>query len=65
VLDPDGDVVEPDGVAAHDVEGYELVDPAVPVDDEVGTRAGKLAEFGVGRVRRERVPRCGEAVGRR
>src|SRR3954452_1790679 len=40
VLDPDRDVVEPDGVAAHDVQADELVDPAVSVDDEVRARAG-------------------------
>src|SRR5690348_16875291 len=40
MLDPDRDVVEPDGVAAHDVQAHELVDPAAPADDEVRARPG-------------------------
>src|SRR2546421_2804168 len=39
VLDPDRDVVEPDGVPAHHAETDELIDRAVAVDDEMGTVA--------------------------
>ena len=38
MLDPDRDVVQPDGVAAHDVERDELVDRSVAVDDEMRAR---------------------------
>ena len=62
VLDPDRDVVEADRVAAHDVQAHELVDRPVVAHDEVGAHARKLAELRVGRVRREGVPRRGEAV---
>src|SRR5438067_4415295 len=62
VLDADRDVVEPDGVAAHDVQAHELVDRPVVAHDEVDARTRKLAELRVGRVPGEAVPRRGEAV---
>ena len=58
---PNGDVVEPDRVAADPLQPHELVDRAVAVDDEVRADAGPLAELDVGRVGGERV--VGRAVG--
>ena len=39
-LDPERRPVHARCVPAHDVEGHELVDRAVTVDDEMGARAG-------------------------
>ena len=61
MLDPERDVVEPDGVPAHPLQPHELVDRAVAVDDEVRAHAGALAELDVGRVGGEGVE--GGAVG--
>ncbi len=62
VLDPDRRPVETDRVAAPDGQAHQLVDGAVPVDDEVRARAGPLVQLGVGRVGCERVPGGREAL---
>ena len=48
VLDADRAVVEPDGVAAAQLQRDELVDGPVRVDQEVRADAGQLAELDVG-----------------
>ena len=55
-LDRQSAVVQADGVSHAHVQGHELVDGAVLVDDEVRRHAGQLAE--VRGVRREHRPRA-------